>query len=164
VQTTLVEGPFRNEYETLKVAITFSQDVSGALPLPGGTLSGHPELLGIGILLNIDGNVSTGASGYICSSQPNIQGMDAYVDIGAYEGRLANGSYPIMDSNGIPKDEAAATATGHTVTYTINLAAWGNPSTGVPKSTLAVIAQNGANGGTPTDCAPNSTAFSISGQ
>ena len=164
VQTTLVEGPFRNEYETLQVAVTFAQDVSTALPSARQTLSDHPELLGVGILMNIDGNTLTGGPGYICSSRPNAAGNEAYVDPGEYEGRLADGAFPILDANGIPKDEAQVAISGHTLTYTIDLAAWGSPSTGLPKTTIAVIAQNGANGGTQTDCAPNSTMFAVSGQ
>ena len=163
VQTTLLEGPFRDEYVTLNVAVTFSQDVSSALPVAGASLADHPELLGVGILLNTDGN-STGASDYLCSSSPNISGIDAYVDPGTYQGRRANGSFPILDANGIPKDEATVSVAGHTITYTINLAAWGSPPTGLPNTSLAVIALNGANGGTQTDCAPDASTFRVSAQ
>jgi hypothetical protein len=165
VRTTLVEGPFRNEYVTLQVAVSFAQDVSSALPAPGGQLALHPNNLGVEILLDTDGNASTGTAEYACSSTPNISGVEAAVDAGGYHGRNTDGSYPILDTSGLRKDDAQVTVVGHTVTYSINLAAWGVPSTGIQKTRVVAIAYNGfgAGGGSATDCAPNSGTMSVSG-
>ena len=165
VKTTLVEGPFRNEYVTLQVAVSFAQDVSTALPAPGGQLALHPNNLGVEILLDIDGNASTGTTEYACSTTPNVPGVEAAVDAGGYHGRNTDGSYPILDMSGLRKDDAPVSVVGHTVTYSIDLAAWGAPSTGIQKTRVSVIAFNGygAGGGIATDCAPNSGTMSVSG-
>lgn len=164
VQTTLIEGPFKNEYVTLQIAVTFAQDVSNALPAPGQALRGYPDRLGVEILLNIDGLDSTGTPGYACSSGPNIPGVDAVLDAGGYGGRLADGSYAILDNKGVLRDEAGASVSGHTITYLINLAAWGVPTTGIQKTKIAVIAFNGfGQDGLETDCAPNNGTMSVSG-
>jgi hypothetical protein len=164
VQTTLVEGPFRNEYLTLQVAVTFSQDVSAALPPPGQPLIGHPERLGVEILLNTDGSDATGLSEAACSASPSVTGIDAFVDSGAYGGRNLDGSFAILDTAGLKRDDAPVSVTGHTVTYSINLAAWGSPSTGIQKTKVLAIAFNGfGESGIETDCAPNSGAISVSG-
>jgi hypothetical protein len=165
VQTTLIEGPFRNEYVSLQVAVSFAQDVSNALPAPGHLLSGNPNSLGVEILLDIDGNSNTGTSEYACSSTPNIPGVEAAVDAGGYNGRYPDGSYPILDTAGLVKDHAPVSVSGHTITYSINLAAWGVPATGLQKTKVSVIAFNGfgTGGGLETDCAPNSGPMSVSG-
>jgi hypothetical protein len=165
IQTTLVEGPFRNEYVTLQVAVSFAQDVSNALPAPGQDLVNHQNALGVEILLNIDGNTGTGIPESACSSTPNIPGVDAAVDAGGYSGRSANGSYPILDTRGLKKDEAPISISGHTITYSIDLAAWGVPATGIQKTTISVIAVNGSGpgGSSTTDCAPNAGPMSVSG-
>lgn len=165
VQTTLVEGPFRNEYVTLQVAVSFVQDVSNALPVPGQDLLGRQSALGVEILLDIDGDTGTGISGYACSSTQNIPGVEAAVDAGGYNGRNASGSYPILDIRGLKKDEASVSVSGHTLTYLIDLAAWGVPATGIQKTRVTVIAVNGfgAGGSTTTDCAPNAGPMSVSG-
>ncbi len=164
VQTTLLEGPFRNEYVKLQVAVTFTQDVSAALPSPGSALVGYPGLLGVEIFLDIDGNSTTGTKAFQCSSVLNLPSIDAAVDAGGVEGRLADGSYPIVDASGIPQDEATVIVAGKTVTYSIDLAAWGSPATGVPKTRVAVAAYNGSTTGSAvTDCAPDSGTMSVSG-
>lgn len=164
VRTTLVEGPFRNEYETLEVAVTFAQDVTNALPGPGQTLIGKPDLLGVEIFLNIDGSDATGTTTFQCSSVPNLPGIDAAVDSGGAGGRRADGSYPVVDANGYPQDEASVSVSGKTVTYSINLAAWGAPATGIPRTRVAVAAYNGSTTGSAvTDCAPDSGTMSASG-
>jgi hypothetical protein len=164
VQTTLVEGPFRDEYVTLQVAVTFAQDVSNALPAPGQLLRNNPNSLGVEIFLDIDGNASTGAPQYACSTTPNALGIEAAVDAGGYSGRNADGSYPILDSKASRRDDAPVAVSSHTITYSIDLAAWGVPATGVQKTKISVVAFNGFGGtGYSTDCAPNGGSLSVSG-
>ena len=164
VQTTLSEGPFKNEYLTLLVAVTFVQDVSAALPDPGQPLRGYPDRLGVEIYLNMDGNDGSGTSGYACSSTPNIPGVDAVVDAGGYGGRRPDGSYAILTDKGVVHDEAPVSISAHTITYTIDLAAWSLPPSGIQRTKIAVIAFNGAGAnGIETDCAPNNGPMSVAG-
>jgi hypothetical protein len=164
VQSTLVEGPFRNEYVSLQVSVSFAQDVSTALPPTGQPLIGHPDRLGVELLLDIDGSAGTGISERVCSSTPNVGGIDAFVDAGGYNGRNTDGSYPILNTSGLRVDDAPVTVSGHTITYSIDLAAWGVPATGIPKTKVSVIAFNGSGaGGIATDCAPDSGPMSVSG-
>ena len=164
VQTTLVEGPFKNEYLTLLVAVTFVQDVSAALPAPGQQLIGNADRLGVQILLNLDGNDSTGTAGYACSRTANVPGIDAVVDAGGYGGRGTDGSYAILSDKGVLHDRAPVSVSGHTITYSINLAAWSAPATGIQKTKVAILAFNGSGeNGIETDCAPNSGPMSVSG-
>ena len=164
VQTTLIEGPFRSEYLTLLVAVTFVQDVSVALPAPGQPLRGNPNGLGVEILLNVDGSDSTGTPESACSQTQSSPGIDALVDAGGFEGRLSDGAYPMLTDAGVVHDEAPVSVSAHTVTYTVNLAAWSAPATGIQKTKISVIAYNGAGqNGIETDCAPNSGPMSVSG-
>ncbi len=164
VQSTLVEGPFRNEYVKLQVAISFLQDVSSALPAPGQPLANNPGRLGVEILINKDGTNATGISEAACSPTPNIGSIDAFVDAGGYNGRNADGSYPILDTSGLKIGDAPVNISGHTITYSIDLAALGSPATGIPKTQIYVIAFNGyGEGGIETDCAPNGGPLSVSG-
>jgi hypothetical protein len=164
VQTTLVEGPFKDEYLTLQVAVSFTQDVSTALPNPGQPLRGYPDRLGVQILLNIDGSANTGSPGYACSQSATVPGVDAVVDAGGYAGRHADGSYTILDSKGVAHDVAPVSVSGHVITYTIGLAAWGAPATGIQKTKISVIAFNGSGqDGVATDCAPDAGPMSVSG-
>jgi hypothetical protein len=164
VQTTLVEGPFRNEYLKLLVAVTFAQDVSAALPGPGQPLRGNPNSLGVEVLLNIDGSDGTGTSVSACSNAQKSPGIDALVDAGGFEGRLSDGAYPIFTNTGIVHDEATVSVSGHIITYTVSLAAWGAPVTGIQRTKVSVIAFNGSGqNGVETDCAPDSAPVSVAG-
>jgi hypothetical protein len=164
IQTTLIEGPFRNEYVKLEVAVTFAQDVSGALPPSGQPLLNNPNRLGVEILVDLDGSSGTGISESVCSSTANTSGIDAFVDAGGYNGRYADGSFPILNTSGIKIDSAQVSISGHTITYLIDLAALGAPGSGIQKTKISVIAFNGSGqDGVETDCAPDAGPMSVSG-
>jgi len=161
VRTTL-SGPSGDNagqlYDTLKVAVTFSQDVSSALPAPGSLLTSGGNL-GVGISFDTDGNSATG--GYeTCDVGSHITPFEYIVEPGVGYGRLADGNYtisgtggPIYSGDANPPEEAVTSVSGSVVTQSFYLPAIHVASgSSIPHIGLDVAALNGLVG--LTDCVP----------
>ena len=152
-------GANGNAYDTLRVDVTFAQDISNALPAPGQMLTSGSQL-GVSVGIDSDGNHATGNY----SGCPNSIGtpFEYISDTGASVGRLSDGNYGISGSNGLiysgtsnPENEAQTTVSGHVFSQIIFLATVGAASgSSNPKVTINVSVVNGNNTGNPTDCEP----------
>jgi hypothetical protein len=168
VKTTLT-GQFAsaggNVYDTLRVDVTFSQDVSNALPAPGQPLSLLTQL-GVSIAIDSDGNPKTGGF-ETCNTSSPLLPFEYTTDQGNDPSRLSDGNYTIIGPSGPiysgspnPAAEAAVTLNGNTLSESFFL-----PSIDVaqgsktPKIGLNVASVNGAavNGFASglTDCVPS---------
>jgi hypothetical protein len=165
VKTTLT-GQFQNaggnSYDTLRVDVTFAQNVENALPLPGQPLSGLNQL-GISVEIDSDGNPLTG-SFEGCNNNSSELPFEYSTDQGNDPGRLPDGNYsiigpagPIYSGSSNPAAEAQVAVAGNTLSETFFLAALGvHSGSSVPKLGIAVAAGNGAVPSGETDCVPNS--------
>jgi hypothetical protein len=166
---TTLSGQFGNangnSYDTLRVDVTFSQNVANALPAPGQMLNAGTQL-GIDIALDTDGNPNTGNS-YGCSNT-GAEAFEYLTDPGTYSGRLADGNYTILYNGGPissggenPPSEAMVSISGNTMSETFFLTAIGVQSGKmVPKIGIAVSAFNGG-GLQTTDCVPASPTTEV---
>jgi len=162
VKTTLT-GQFEsgggNLYDTLRVDVTFSQNVANALPLPGQPLSGLNQL-GISIGLDTDGNPNTGTF-KTCSATSPLTPFEYDTDQGNDPNRLTDGNYTIIGPNGPlssgapnPPAEAQTSVNGSIMTQVFFLGTLGvADKNAVPKIGVDVLSVNGAQDG-ETDCVP----------
>ncbi len=167
VQTTMFESaqnPSPNTYDSLQVSVTFSQDVSSALPAPGASLTLGSQL-GVGVIINTAPATSLSTAPYDCAIQNN-----ANFNYGSYAAsRLSDGNFAILDSGGSPVNqqnnpttEAQTIVAGNTMSETFRLGVLGLPESGV--APLLGVAVNSANGISnnnfgKTDCAPRTAEF-----
>jgi hypothetical protein len=163
VKTTLTgqfESAGGNLYDTLRVDVTFSQNVANALPLPGQPLSGLNQL-GISIGLDTDGNPNTG-SFKTCNLSSNLTPIDYSSDQGNDPSRLADGNYSIIGTGGAPiyegapnpPAEAQTSVSGPIVSQTFFLPSVGvADGSSVPGIGVIVAAVNGSRV-LYTDCVP----------
>ncbi len=144
-------------YDTLRVDVTFAQDVSNALPAPGTSLL-QPAQLGISIGFNTDAKRNTGLYSY-CSGASGDRPFEYASDETA---RIVDGNYAILGAGGRPiysgspdaQEEAVTAVSGHTVSQTYILGVLGiNAGSAVPHIGVAAFAANGSGG---TDCVPGS--------
>ena len=162
VKTTLY-GQFHNAsgnaYDTLRVDVTFAQDVSNALPAPGQSLDTSGTELGI--IIGID----TGRSGYFetCSESSTSAPYQYESDAGRDPGRLSDGNFSILNDAGPiytggpnPGAEAQTTVSMHVITQIFFLETLGvETGSKAPEIKLGVSTFNGAVAAYPaTDCVP----------
>ena len=167
VQTTLT-GRFANgggnSYDTLKVDVTFAQDISNALP-PPGTMLNQGNQLGVVIAFDSDNNLSTGNFLSCDEANRKLTPIEYFTDQGNNPNRLLDGNYSILGpsgtpisigSNADPASEAVVSISGSVFTESIFLPAIGVSAGSVaPKFGIIVASDNGANGGpNNTDCLP----------
>ncbi len=130
--TTTLSGQFGsgggNAYDTLRVDVTFVQDISNALPAPGQPLSTGTQL-GVHVAIDNDGNPMTGVFG-TCDPTNPVTPMSYRSDEGTYPSRLADGNYSIIGSNGAiylgasnPPSEAVTSVSGHVLSQSFFLPA-----------------------------------------
>ena len=145
-------------YDTLRVDVSFSQDISNALPLAGTSLSSGSQL-GVAIQFDIDHNAQTGSFD-TCSAASGIKPFEFVSDPGTDPGRLLDGNYTIESALGAiysgssnPPDEAQVSVSGKVFSAVFYLPAIKVSSgSSIPEVGLSVAALNSA-GGT-TDCVP----------
>jgi hypothetical protein len=166
VKTTLT-GQFAsaggNLYDTLRVDVTFTQNVANALPTPGQALSGNAQL-GISVEIDADGNPNTGVF-KTCNLNSSLTPFEYASDQGNDPNRLADGNYTIVGPSGPiysgspnPAAEAQTSVSGSVLSETFFLAALGvADGARVPKLGVAVAATNGTRV-SATDCAPKTEA------
>ncbi len=174
--TTTLSGQFGDangdSYDTLRVDVTFAQNVANALPSPGAQLSFGYQL-GIQISLDTDGNANTGYLGP-CNTASTLKPFEYTTDQGDDPSRLADGNYSIL-SNGAPistggqnpPSEAMVSISGNTISETFFLTAIGvHSGKAAPKIGVAVAATNGsdmnAQGVGATDCVPSAPSIEVS--
>lgn len=169
IRTTLT-GRFGNGggniYDSLAVDVTFVQDVSNALPLPG-TMLNQPNQLGIVIGFDSDNNIGTGNFQSCDSSKLQLKPLEYLVDQGNNPHRLVDGNYSILGPNGAPissgsnadpASEAVVSISGNTITESVFLPAIAaNSGLAIPSFGILVTSANGANGVTETDCQPSAS-------
>jgi hypothetical protein len=160
--TTTLTGQFAsgggNLYDTLRVDVTFSQNVSNALPAPGQPLSGLNQL-GISIAIDSDGNPNTGEY-KTCNTASSLEPFEYTTDQGNDPNRLADGNYTIIGPAGPiysgapnPPAEAQVNLSGTTMSETFFLTSIGVASGKVvPKIGLNIAAVNSSG---LTDCVPS---------
>jgi hypothetical protein len=171
--TTTLSGQFGNaggdSYDTLAVAVTFSQNISNALPAPGQMLTSGTQL-GVAILLDTDANALTGQTEG-CAMNANQTPFEYLTDVGVNPSRLADGNYsilmggqPIATGGHNAPAEAMVSVNANTLTETFFLTAIGvHGGSSAPRIGIAVAAVNGTllngtgNEGN-TDCVPVSPA------
>jgi len=161
--TTTLTGQFGSaggqRYDTLRVDVTFAQDISNALPAPGQQLALGSQL-GTQLGINSDGNTSTGTY----PGCTNL-GLTAFEYITDGVSRLSDGNYGIKGSGGLissggsnPPDEAMTNVSGHVLSQTFFLPALGVASgANVPHIGIIVAAFNGLDP-VATDCVPSGVA------
>jgi hypothetical protein len=166
--TTTLSGQFANaggdSYDTLRVDVTFAQNILNALPAPGQALISANQL-GIGIALDTDNNVDTGNTRACVTSGSQLP-FEYSSDQGNNPSRLADGNYnilmagsPIESGGGNAPAEAMVSLSANTLSETFFLTTLGvHAGTSVPKIGIAVAAVNGtlmnAIGRGYTDCVP----------
>lgn len=155
-------GANGNSYDTLRVDVTFAQDISNALPPPGGSI--EPTFVGgsqvgVEIGFNSDANRSTGNFSFC--EQKLTQSPYEFATLAT--SRLADGNYAILGSGGFaiysgpsnPSEEAVTTASGSTLSEIVQLGTIHvNSGTTPPHVGIALDAINGYGG---TDCLPSAT-------
>jgi hypothetical protein len=164
--TTTLTGQFHsaggNLYDTLRVDVTFTQNVATALPAPGQPLNGLTQL-GVTIAIDSDGNPNTGYHQSCNTSNPQLP-FEYVSDVGT-DGRLSDGNYSIFAAGGPiysgppnPGAEAETSVSGNTFSQTFLLGAIGVAAGNeIPKIGVAVAAANGATVAAlaaETDCVP----------
>jgi hypothetical protein len=159
VKTTLY-GQFHrasgNAYDTLRVDVTFAQNVANALPSPGASLE-LPTQLGMTVQIN------TGSAGYYeTCSQSSSNAPSAYAsDEGNNPSRLSDGNYSILYDGQVlysgppqPGSEAQTSVSGNMVSQTFFLETLGVAAgSAVPSVKIDVSAVNGTHA-EATDCVP----------
>jgi len=155
VTTTLSgQNPGGNgqSYDTLRVDVTFAQDISTALPAPGSSLISGNQL-GVSIGLNTDGKRTTGYYSFCAASQQD----KPYEYVTDNVKRIIDGNYsidgafntPIVSGPPNPQAEAQTVVSGNILSQTIVL---GNvqvfSGAAIPHIGIAVLATNGIVGGT----------------
>jgi hypothetical protein len=157
--TTTLYGQFHyasgNAYDTLRVDVTFAQNVANALPAPGQAPS-SPSQLGMTVQLD------TGTNGFFetCSQVPGSTPFQFRSDDS--NARLSDGNYSIDDESGPiytgpsnPGSEAQTTVSGNVITQIFYLGTIGvNAGPAVPNIKIGVAAVNGTLAGA-TDCVPS---------
>jgi hypothetical protein len=168
VRTTLTGSgadAYGSPYDTLAVAVTFAQDVSGALPAPGSKLA-KPGQLGLTVGLRTRGSGGIGD----CRG---VLLFDFSSDPGSEPARLLDGNYNILSgaegvplqsgiAGGNPLDEAVTTVAGHVIVQTFRLLAIDGLAGGVPDIGVGVGSFNGASTA-PTDCVPATGTLAAGG-
>jgi len=165
--TTTLSGQFANaggdSYDTLRVDVTFAQNISDALPAPGETLSSGNQL-GVSVALDTDDNVNSGST-RACIISRQLP-FEYTTDQGNNPNRLADGNYnilmggePIENGGNNAPSEAMVSSSTNTLSETFFLTALGvHAGSEVPKIGVAVAAVNGtemnASGVGDTDCVP----------
>ena len=166
VRTTLT-GRFANGsgdlYDTVKIDVSFAQDISNALPSPGSALK-QANQLGINIGFDSDNNPSTGHFLSCDLSNRTLTPFEYVTDQGNSPSRLFDGNYSIINSSNIPissgpnadpASEAVVSTSGNVLTESIYLPAIGaNSGSVIPKFGIEVISYNGSST-SPTDCVPS---------
>ena len=125
--TTTLSGQFANaggdSYDTLRVDVTFAQNISNALPAPGQALTSGSQL-GISIGLDTDGNANTGTF-KTCSMSNSLTPFEYSTDQGNDPSRLQDGNYsilknggPISDGGDNPPSEAMVSVDQNVLTET----------------------------------------------
>ncbi len=166
--TTTLSGQFGsgggNAYDTLRVDVTFVQDVSNALPAPGQPLSTGTQL---GVHVGIDNHAipSTGVYSACDLSNP-IKPFSYFSDQGNYPSRLPDGNYTIIGPNGPihsgasnPASEAVTTISGHSLSQSFFLPALSVfAGSTIPKIGVSVAVFNNNE---PTDCEPFGTSLEL---
>jgi hypothetical protein len=160
--TTTLTGQFfggnGNTYDTLRVDVTFAQDVTNALPVPGQPLKNGSQI-GVAIGLDSDGNPSTGNFN---GCFPDKGTPDEFVSDVGFGDRLSDGNYSILGTCGSPiysgspnpGSEAQTSVSGNVVSQTFFLAAVGASSgLAVPKIKVSVASVNGTST-LLSDCVP----------
>ncbi len=162
--TTTLTGQFGNgagtSYDTLRVDVTFAQDIANALPAPAQMLSSGSQL-GVGIGFDSDNNIATG-NYKACDISSSAKPLEYFSDGGNDPSRLSDGNYSIIGPSGIPiysgspnpSSEAVTSVSGKVFTQSFFLPAI-NASSGaaIPKFGIIVGAINGVSQ-TLTDCVP----------
>ncbi len=146
-------------YDTLRVDITFAQDISSALPLPGSMLTGDGQL-GVSIGYNVDGQRATGRYSFC-----DVAAVDKPFEFETDNvNRIVDGNYaikgagdvPIVNGPPNPQVEAQTVVSGNTLSQTVILGNLGvNAGAAVPHIGIAVLASNGYWG---TDCVPGGSS------
>jgi hypothetical protein len=168
VKTTLT-GQFAsaggNLYDTLRVDVSFTQNVANALPAPGQALSGLTQL-GISIGIDSDGNPNTGTF-KTCNLSSPVTPFEYATDQGNDPSRLADGNYSIIGASGTPiysgssnpAAEAVTSVSGNILSQTFFLGSLGvDAGNKVPRIGILVAAVNGSGAVVRTDCVPNTEA------
>ena len=162
VKTTL-SGQFGNGagqlYDTLRVDVTFAQDITNALPSPGQLMRNGSQL-GVTISFDTDANAATGVF-RTCAVADALRPFSFFTDPGYGFSRLIDGNYsifgesaePIYSGTANPAEEAVTAVSGNIISQTIFLPAINVASgSSVPRIGLDVGAFNGLN--ELTDCVP----------
>jgi hypothetical protein len=160
VKTTLY-GQFHrasgNAYDTLRVDVTFAQNVANALPSPGASLS-LPTQLGMTVAID------TGTAGHFatCSNNVAVTPFQYESDPGNEPSRLSDGNYSILNDAGPiytgpanPGSEAQTAVSGNTISQVFFLETLGvEAGSLIPNVKIDVAAFNGTDPGV-TDCVPS---------
>jgi hypothetical protein len=164
VTTTLTSvnpGASGSLYDTLRVDMTFQQDISSALPAPGTIFNLGTEL-GVATEFDPAGNGKGTLQGCATSG---VTPFTYVTDEGAGLGRLLDGNYALYDSTGpaytegnaggVPGLEAVTTASGHILTQVYKLSAVGVVAAGIPPTKIQFLVYNGTEPRVPvTECVP----------
>jgi len=170
VKTTLSGtpgSPGGNLYDTLRVDVTFVQDISNALPAPGQSLLNGSQL-GVGIALDIDGDPNTGEYA-ACHFINALRPFEYFSDTGTETTRLLDGNYAIIDPTGNfvssggsnPAAEAVTAVSGHIFSQTFYLptiAVFGGNV--IPHIGLGLAAYNGSIV-MSSDCVPKAPTVEV---
>lgn len=161
VTTTLtgrLGGTGNQTYDTLRVDVTFAQDVSNALPAPGQKLSSLTQL-GVAVGFDSDNNTATGTI-TDCRQNSNYRPLEYISDVGTDPSRLQDGNYSIIGPSGIPiysgasspGFEAVTNVSASVVSESFFLPAINTNNAVIPKFGIIVASANYPD---ETDCVPN---------
>ena len=166
--TTTLSGQFGDaggdSYDTLRVDVTFAQNITNALPADGAQLTSGSQL-GVAIAFDTDANATTGNIS-TCNTSSELKPYEYVTDQGNDPSRLADGNYsilmngsPISSGGSNPPSEAMTSVSGNTLSEIFFLSALGvNAGKAAPRIGISVAASNGsfmnASGPGPTDCVP----------
>jgi hypothetical protein len=146
-------------YDTLRVDVTFAQNIASSLPLPGAVLNNGAQL-GVTIALDVDHNAQTG-SFQTCNAGSGIKPFEFASDPGGEPDRLIDGNYTIESALGAiysgspnPPEEARVAVSGKVFSETFYLPAINVVSgVSIPRVGIDIAALNGTAG--LTDCVPS---------
>jgi hypothetical protein len=147
--TSVEPGAAGNLYDTLQINITFQQDISSALPAPNTRLTGGTQL-GVGTAFDPTGNGKGTIQG--CATAGTTPFTYA-TDEGNFLGRLSDGNYALLDSNGVQGGEATTSVAGHILTQVYKLSAVGVTGPHTPSLKVQFLVFNGL-GQSVTKCIP----------
>jgi len=165
VKTTLYgisDNPNPSAYTYLKVDVTFAQDISSALPLPGQALALGSQL-GVGVVISNSPPAAASVAPFSCLTQSgqnfnfSSSGSPRLTD-GNYD--IVNGADHNVSQPGNLTTEAQTTVLGNVFSQTFRLGVIGVAET--PTAPLLGVSINSANGNaipsiaffTETDCVP----------